>query len=90
MQIGTYVTPHEIWVTTNGGTDEYIIGLNFQKRHGCQVDLKEGVLLIGNSEVPLQKPQEFDSDMRLCCHAVIDCCIPLPPLSENIVQTRKL
>ena len=86
LQIGTYVTPHEIWVADI--TDECIVGLDFLERHGCQVDLKEGVLHIGNSEVPLQKPQEFDGAVQLCCRAVVDSGIHLPPLSENIVPAK--
>ena len=41
LGIGALVIPHQMWVADI--TDECILGLDFLERHGCQVDLKQGV-----------------------------------------------
>ena len=40
--------------------DECTLGLDFLQHYKCQVDMKEGVVHIGDKEVPLQKPQLSD------------------------------
>ena len=54
LTVGTFQTEQEMWVAKIA--DKCILGLDFLQQHDCQVDLKEGVLHIGDEEVPLQQP----------------------------------
>ena len=54
MGVGGLVLPHEMWVAEI--TDECTLGLDFLEKHGCQVNLRENVLVVGEEEVPLNKP----------------------------------
>ena len=81
LGIGVLTIPHQMWVAEI--TDECIWGLDFLEHHGCQVDLKEGVLLIGEEEVPLQQPQK-DAEPSTC-RVIAQNSVNLPPRSETIV-----
>ena len=80
LTVGTYQTSHEMWVAEIA--DECILGLDFLQCHDCQVNLKEGVLHIGNEEVPLQKPSISEPACYRCCAKT---SVTIPPLSEIIV-----
>lgn len=54
LQIGGLQTMHSVWVADIA--DQCILGLDFLESHGCQVDLGESVMHIGNQQIPLQKP----------------------------------
>jgi len=45
-------------------TDECILGLDFLD-NGCQVDLKQGILLVAEEKVPLQQPRK-DTEPSSC------------------------
>jgi len=77
--IGTLVIPHQMWVADI--TDECILGLDFLERHGCQVDLKQGILLIAEEEVPLQQPRK---DTEPNSHEKTQS----PPAAESLHRTR--
>ena len=64
--VGSLVIPHEMWVANIA--DECILGLDFLQKHGCQLFLKEGILIIGDQEVPLAKPTR---SAALSCSRVI-------------------
>ena len=72
MGIGTLVIPHQ-----------RILGLDFLEHHGCQVDLKQGILLIAEEEVPLQQPRK-DAEPS-CCRVIAQDTVNLSPRSETIV-----
>lgn len=58
------VIPHQMWVADI--TDKRILGMDFLEHHGCQVDLKQGILfLVAEEEVPLQQPQK-DTEPSSC------------------------
>ena len=64
------VIPHQMWVADT--TDECVLGLDFLEHHGCQVDLKQGILLVAEEEVPLQQQRKIQS----------------PPAAESLHRTR--
>ena len=57
------VIPHQMWVADT--TDECVLGLDFLEHHGCQVDLKQGILLVAEEEVPLQQRRK-DTEPSSC------------------------
>ena len=81
MGIGTLVIPHQMWVADIA--DECILGLDFLERHGCQVDLKRGILLIAEEEVPLQQPRKDTEPSS--CRVIAQDTVNLSPRSETIV-----
>lgn len=81
--VGTFQTKQEMWVAEIA--DECILGLDFLQLHNCQVNLKEGVLHIGNEEVSLQQPQVIEP---ICCRCYTTSSITIPPNSEMIVQAK--
>ena len=83
LTIGTYQTPHTVWVADIA--DECIIGMDFLPAHGCQVNLKEGVLQIGEEAVPLSTPQVLEPSCYCCC---AESSVTLPPKSETLVPAR--
>ncbi len=52
LQIGY---EHDTWVADIA--DECLLGMDFLVPQACQVDLKDGVLYIGDEEIPLAKPR---------------------------------
>ena len=86
LGIGVLTIPHQMWVAEI--TDECILGLDFLERHGCQVDLKEGVLLIGEEEVPLQQAQK-DAEPSTC-RVIAQDSVNLPPRCETIIPASLL
>ena len=58
-------------------SDECIIGLDLLEPYGCQVNLKEGMLMIGNEQVPLRKPR--DGADATCCRVTLGDYVELPP-----------
>lgn len=85
IQVGSQAYEHETWVADI--TDECLLGLDFLVPHGCQVDLRAGVLYVANEEIPLTKPtvEEFEPH---CYRAVVTSTVSLPPRSEMIVPTQ--
>lgn len=85
LQIGGQTYHHDTWVADIA--DECLVGLDFLVPHACQVDLKEGVLYVGDEEIPLEKPrvEEFEPH---CYRAVITGTVTVPPHSEMIVPAR--
>ena len=84
LGIGSLVVPQELWVADIH--DECILGLDFLQAHGCQVNLKEGSLIIGEEEVPLKKSK---ATMEPSCYkAVLTEVVRLPPLAETVVPVR--
>lgn len=65
--------------------DECILGLDFLQQHNCQVDLKKGILHIGNEEVPLQQSRVTEPT---CCRCYTTSSINIPPNSEMIVPAK--
>ena len=62
--------------------DECIIGMDFLQAHSCLVNLKEGILQIGEEEVPLHTPQVSELSCYRCC---AKSSVTLPPHSETLV-----
>ena len=84
LGIGSLVVPQELWVADIH--DECILGLDFLQAHSCQVNLKEGSLIIGEEEVPLKKTK---ATMEPSCYkAVLTEGVRLPPLAETVVPVR--
>ena len=84
LGIGSLVVPQELWVADIH--DECILGLDFLQAHGCQVNLKEGSLIIGEEEVPLKKPKATIEPS--CYKVVLTEGVRLPPLAETVVPVR--
>ena len=79
--IGSLELPHEMWIANI--TDECILGLDFLGKHGCQVCLKDNVLMVGDQEVPLTK--SIHDTAKGCCRVIaIESCV-VPPQSEAII-----
>ena len=76
--------PQELWVADIH--DQCILGLDFFKAHGCQVNLKDEALIIGEEEIPLKK--HLATPEPTCYRAVLTERVCLPPLSETIVPVR--
>ena len=80
LTVGTFQTKQEMWVAEIA--DECILCLDFLQQHNCQVDLKEGVLHIGNEEVPLQQPRATEP---ICCRCYTTTSVTISPVSKMIV-----
>ena len=80
LTVGTFQTKQKMWVAEIA--DECILGLDFLQQHNCQVDLKEGVLHIGNEEVPLQQPRATEP---ICCRCYTTTSVTISPVSKMIV-----
>ena len=83
LTVGTFQTKQEMWVAKIA--DECILGLDFLQQHDCQVDLKEGVLHIGDEEVPLQQPRATEPTCYRCYSTT---SVTIPPNSEMIVPAK--
>ena len=83
LTVGTFQTEQDMWVAEIA--DECIIGLDFLQHHGCQVDLKEGILHMGTEEVPLQKPQVTEPT---CCRCCATTSTIIPPHSEVVIPAK--
>ena len=83
LTVGTFETQQDMWVAEIAV--ECILGLDFLQCNDCQVNMKEGVLHIGNEEVQLQQPQVSEPT---CCRCCASATITLPPYSESIVQAK--
>ena len=79
--IGGLTLPHQMWVAEI--TDECILGLDFLGKHGCQVNLRENVVAIGNEELPLSKPVRSVS--LTCCRIIAKETVMVAPHSEALV-----
>ena len=83
LTVGTFQTPHAAWVAEIA--DECIIGMDFLQSHGCLVNLKEGILQIGEEEVPLRTPQVSEPSCYRCCAG---SSVTLPPSQRPSSQCR--
>ena len=84
LGIGSMEVPQELWVADIH--DQCILGLDFLQSHGCQVNLKDGALIIGEEKIPLKKPPAMHE--ATCSRAVLMKGVCLPPLSEAVVPVR--
>ena len=84
LGIGSLVLPQELWVADIH--DECILGLDFLQAHSCQVNLKDGSLVIGEEEIPLRKSKA--SKEPNCYKAVLTEGVCLLPLAETVVPVR--
>ena len=76
--IGSRELPETLWVA-----GIHVLGLDFLQSHNCQVNLKDGVLVIDGEETPLRR-SATDQEPR-CCRVVLSEGVCLPPLSESVV-----
>ena len=86
LEIGGLQMSHEMLIADI--SDECIIGLNLLEPYGCQVNLKEGILIIGDQQVPLRKPRV--GACAACCRVTQGDCVELPPRFEMVVPGRIL
>ena len=84
LGIGSLVLPQELWVADIH--DECILGLDFLQTHSCQVNLKDGSLIVGEEENPLNKLKA--SKEPNCYKAVLTEGVCLPPLAETVVPVK--
>ena len=80
LGIGPLVIPQELWVADI--QDQCILGLDFLYPNGCQVNLRDHVLSIGEHQIPLRRSPVSTS--HVCCKAVLvqDACPP--PTSPTV------
>ena len=83
LTVGTFQKPHAVWVAEIA--DECILGMDFLQSHSCLVDLKEGILRIGEEEVPLHTPQVSEPNCYRCC---TKSSVTLPPRSETVIPAQ--
>ena len=84
LMIGTTKASHRMWIADI--QDRCILGMDFLEPQKCLINLKEKTLQIGDEEVPLEK-QRQDAP-RMCCRAILDQTVSLPPRSETVVPVR--
>ena len=84
LGIGSLIIPQELWVADIH--DECILGLDFLQSHGCQVNLRDGALILRGEEVPLKRSPAAPEPT--CYKAVLTEGVCLPPLSEVVVPVR--
>ncbi len=82
LGLGTQVVPLEMWIADIH--DQCILGLDFLQPYGCHVNLRDGALTLREEEIPLKKPSL--ATKALCCKAVLQEGVGLPPLSEAVVS----
>ena len=84
LRIGSRVIPQELWVADI--YDECILGLDFLQANGCQVNLRDQALVIGDEEVPLQKSSTTST--QICCRVKLVEKVCLAPLSEAVIPVK--
>ena len=84
LGIGSLTVPQELWVADIH--DECILGLDFLQTHNCQVNLKDGSLIIGEEEIPLKKSQATVEPT--CYKVVLKEGVCIPPLAEAVIPVR--
>ncbi len=82
LGLGTQEMAQEMWIADT--QDACILGLDFLQPYGCQVNLKDGALILREEEIPLKKPSSSKA-RAVCCKAVLMEGVTLPPLSEMVV-----
>lgn len=83
LGIGPLVIPQELWVADI--QDQCILGLDFLYPNGCQVNLRDQLLTIGEHQIPLKRSSIVTDQV---CKAVLVRKVCLPPLAETIVPVR--
>ena len=78
--VGSVVVPHQMWVANI--TDECILGLDFLQKYNCQVFLKDGVLVMGNQQIPLTNSSP---DLPRCYRIIAKESCTVAPWTEAIV-----
>ena len=86
IRMGSQTFEHEVWIADI--TDECLLGLDFLVSHGCQVDLKDGILYLGQEEIPLTQPNPDVVGQLQCYRTIVASSVSLPPHSETIVPAR--
>ena len=81
VTFGTLQVSHEADIT-----DDCILGTDFQKPYGCQVNFKDSKLTIGSKEVPFV--ESYSQPKLSCCRVLLKECVDIPPRSEIVVSTR--
>ena len=84
LRIGSRVISQELWVADI--YDGCILGLDFLQVNGCQVNLRDQALVIGDEEVPLQKSSTTST--QNCCRVKLVEKVRLAPLSEAVIPVR--
>ena len=79
LGIGSLVLPQELWVADIH--DECIYGLDFLQTHSCQVNLKDGSLIVGEEEIFNSLKKMNTSKEPNCYKAVLTEGVCLPPLA---------
>ncbi len=85
LGLGTQEMAQEMWIADI--QDACILGLDFLQPYGCQVNLKDGALILREEEIPLKKPSSSKA-RAVCCKAVLMEGVTLPPLSETVVPVE--
>ena len=83
LRIGPLVISQELWVADI--QDQCILGLDFLYPNGCQVNLRDQLLTIGEHQIPLKRSSIVTDQV---CKAVLVRKVCLPPLAEAIVPVR--
>ncbi len=84
LGLGTREITQEMWVADIH--DQCILGLDFLQPHSCQVNLRDGALLIGEEEIPLKRSSATPE--AACFKAVLLDGVSIPPLSEAVVPVK--
>ena len=77
LRIGSRELPETLWVSGIHG--QCILGLDFWQSHNCQVNLKDGVLVVYGEETPLRR-SAIGKEAQLLWSGMSGVC--LLPLSE--------
>ena len=84
LGIGTMKLSQDMWVADI--SDECILGLDFLEPNRCQVNLKDGALIIGEEEIPLERSNMTTEPA--CNKAILLDAVCLPSLSEMVVPVK--
>jgi len=82
LGIGSLTVPQELWVADIH--DECILGLDFLRTHNCQVNLKDGSLIIGGRN----STEKVTSYCGACYKVVLKEGVCIPPLAETVIPVR--
>ena len=84
VTVGSFKTSHQVWVADI--TDACILGLDFLRQHKSSVDLREGILYLGEEEIPLQYVPSLGE--LVCQHCFASISVTVPPFSEMLIPAR--
>ena len=84
LGIGSRRLPKTLWVA--GIHDQCILDLDVLHSHSCQVNLRDGVLIVDEEEIPLRRSGATQEPS--CFKVVLKEGVYLPPLSETVVSVK--